>query len=90
MKYQVDSNITEAIDRWIIHGIKPGSCTSLLLEGKYDEAYLHAHPLIKPYWQDHIDYIETLPKECRGENMSQWEKSIRESKRRNTNGNCKC
>jgi len=69
---RVDQNIKEAVAVWIEYGINPGSCTKLLLEGKYDEAFLHAHPLIKPYWKDHIAYIETLPKECRGKNVKTW------------------
>ena len=68
----VDESITSAIDMWIEHGIKPGSCTELLLRGEYDEAFQHAHPLIKPHWQDHIDYVETLPDECRGDNFDSW------------------
>lgn len=81
MAYRVDESITSAIDLWIHHGIEPGSCTMLLLEGKYEEAFLHAHPLIKPHWQDHIDYVEKhVPKECRGENMEAWkEKKRKES-----------
>jgi len=68
----VDENIICAIDTWLTHGIKPGSCTELLLRGEYDEAYKHAHPLIKPYWNDHIEYIESLPAECRGKNFDSW------------------
>jgi len=75
MVLRVDENIKQAIDVWIEHGIYPGSCTSLLLEGKYDKAFLHAHPLIKPYWDDHITYIKTLPEACRGENMKAWKES---------------
>jgi len=65
MNLRVDENITQAIDLWISHGIDPGSCTRLLLLGEYDEALKHAHPLIKPHWDDHIAYIKSLPKECR-------------------------
>lgn len=71
-RLMVDDNIVQAVNMWIQHGIYPGSCTSLLLAGEYDEAFLHAHPLIKPFWQDHIDYIETLPEECRKGNMTAW------------------
>ena len=60
---KVDTNITDAIDALIKYGCQPGSCTTLLLEGKYDEAYRHAHPHIKPHWDDHIKYIESLPAE---------------------------
>ena len=66
---KVDSNIREAVHVWIKYGIDPGSCTKLLLEGKYDKALLHAHPLIKPYWKDHIAYIESIPEKYRGKNM---------------------
>jgi hypothetical protein len=68
----VCDNIKKAIDLWISHGIKPGSCTELLLRGDYDRAFLHANPLLKPHWEDHIKYIETLPDECRGENVDTW------------------
>lgn len=74
---QVDQNIVDAVVAWMSHGIEPGSCTTLLLQGKYDEAKLHAHPLILPYWQDHIKYIESLPVECRGENMKEWQERCR-------------
>lgn len=70
--HNVDINIIEAVDAWIKYGLNPGSCTRLLLEGKYEEAFKHAHPLIKPYWKDHIAYIETTPKECRGVHMKTW------------------
>jgi len=69
---EVDENIICAVDSWIQHGINPGSCTELLLRGKYDEAFKHAHPLIKPYWEDHITYIESLPEACRGKNFDTW------------------
>jgi len=67
--FSLDENIVDAIDIWIKYRIYPGSCTFLLLKGDYEEAYKHAHPLIKPYWKDHIRYVETLPEECRGENI---------------------
>lgn len=72
MHYRVDQNIIEAIDLWISHGLEPGSCTTLLLKGEYDEAFLHAHPLIKPHWKDHITYVESLPDKYRGKNFESW------------------
>ena len=69
---QVDDSIRSAVDMWIKHGIKPGSCTEHLLRGDYDRALQHAHPLIKPHWNDHIEYIESVPEECRGENYDTW------------------
>ena len=72
MNLNVDQHIIEAVQAWIDHGLEPGSCTRLLLEGDYEEAYKHAHPLIKPYWADHIKYIESIPEECRGTNMKSW------------------
>ncbi len=69
---RIDQNIVDAINLWIHYGILPGSCSELLLKGDYDEAFLHAHPLIKPYWDDHIKYVETLPLACRGEGMETW------------------
>lgn len=68
----VDENIKDAVNSWIDLGLQPGSCTYYLLKGDYEEAFLHAHPLIKPYWEDHIRYIETIPEECRGDNMKTW------------------
>lgn len=78
MNLRIDKNIKEAIDLWISHGINPGSCTTLLLEGDYDEAYKHAHPLIKPHWEDHISYIQSLPMECRGKNMKSWKEKFKQ------------
>ncbi len=69
---RVDTNISDAIEVWITHGLNPGSCTELLLRGNYDEALKHAHPLIKPYWKDHIEYVESMPEACRGENYDDW------------------
>ncbi len=62
----------EAFDLWISHGFEPGSCGMLLLAGRYEEAKYHAHPLLKPHFDDHIAYVKTLPEECRGENMDAW------------------
>ena len=78
MKYKIDISIKEAIDNWIKLGLNPGSCTTLLLKGDYLEAYNHAHPLIKPHWDEHVAYVESLPLECRGENMKAWKKSFKE------------
>lgn len=69
---RVDQSISDAVDKWLSNGINPGSCTELLLRGDYDEAFLHAHPLIKPFWKEHIRYIESIPAECRGENYDTW------------------
>ncbi|MCP3924850.1 MAG: hypothetical protein GY714_19910 [Desulfobacterales bacterium] len=74
----VDESIISAVENWINHGLDPGSCTRLLLEGKYEEALSHAHPLIKPHWHDHIAFIQSLPEQCRGENMEEWKKLKRE------------
>jgi len=68
----VDIHIIEAIEVFISHGINPGSCVELLLRGEYDEAYKHAHPLIKPYWNDHIKYVESMTPAIRGENFDHW------------------
>ena len=68
----IDENIIGAINNWISHGLIPGSCTELLLRGDYEEAFKHAHPLIKPHWKDHIEYIERLPMKYRGENFDIW------------------
>ena len=69
----VDTSITSAIELWYTDGLPPGSCTELLLRGRYEEAFKHAHPLIKPHWYDHIEYVETVvPIECRNENYDTW------------------
>ena len=77
---RVDEHIVQAIDLWISHGIDPGSCTYLLLRGDYTEAFKHAHPLIKPFWDDHIAYVEALPDKCRGENMIAWKEKFKDKK----------
>jgi hypothetical protein len=70
---RVDSNITEAIDNWYEFGMSPGSCTEFLLRGDYERALRSAHPMIKPYWDDHIRYVEQcVAPECRGENYDKW------------------
>ena len=70
---RIDGNITEAIDAWISHGLPPGSCTWLLLAGDYDEAKKYAHPLILPFWDDHVEYVKRcVPDECKGMNMASW------------------
>lgn len=69
MNHRIDKNIKDAIDAWINYGLDPGSCTTLLLQGRYDEAFLHAHPLIKPHWDDLVAYVKTIPAKYRGENM---------------------
>jgi len=74
---RVDENIKSAIDNWINHGLEPGSCTTLLLKGDYEEALKHAHPLIKPHWEDHIEYVESLPIKCRGPYMEEWQEKFK-------------
>jgi hypothetical protein len=69
---KVDTNISSAVEFWYEYALPPGNCTELLLRGKYDEALKFAHPLIKPHWDDHIKYIETIPIECRNENYDKW------------------
>jgi hypothetical protein len=70
--FQVDMNIADAVEAWHDHGLPPGSCTELLLRGRYDEARKHAHPLILPHWDDHVKWIETIPVVCRGANFDNW------------------
>lgn len=73
MTYKIDINIVEAIKLWHNKGIPPGSCTEYLLRGDYEEAFLHAHPLIKPFWNDHIQFVENeVPSYCRGKNYDIW------------------
>lgn len=61
----VDKNMIEATELWCKHRIPAGSCTMLLLAGLFDEAFKHAHPMIKPYWEDHINYFKQIAKEHR-------------------------
>lgn len=72
MSLKVDTSIVEAVRAWLTYALQPGSCTELLLRGDYDEAYKHAHPLIKPYWDDHIKFIESIPLYCRNGNYDRW------------------
>ena len=72
----VDQSIIEAIDMWIKHGLNPGSCTRLLLEGNYAQAYQHAHPIIKPYWIDHVAYVMSIHERYRGDNMQKHKDSF--------------
>lgn len=71
--YNVDSGMVSAMEAWLDYGLSPGSCTEFLLRGDYLEAYKYAHPLIKPYWDDHVAYVEDcVPDICRGENYDKW------------------
>jgi hypothetical protein len=78
---RVDQNIVDAVKNYFRYGWEPGSCTTLMLRGKYDEARTHAHPHIKNdvAWADHVKFIETcVPLCCRGENVSTWQGYIKE------------
>jgi hypothetical protein len=57
----VDKHIIDAIDAYYAFGLPCGSCTTLLLEGRYDDAFQHAHTLIKPTWDAHVAYAKALP-----------------------------
>lgn len=71
--YCIDINIKLAIDLWIRKHIEPGTFTELLLRGKYDEAYTHAHPLLKMYFFDHVNFVEdVVPDFCKFENFDKW------------------
>ena len=72
MIIRVDDSIVQAVEAWIHHALPPGSCTENLLRGNYEKAFMSAHPLIKPHWDDHIKYIETIPLYCRNENYDKW------------------
>lgn len=76
MAVQIDKNIADAIRAWIQYGICPGSCTWYLLKGDYVEAKKHAHPLILPYWDGHIAYVEALPAQYRGQCMKGWKQHM--------------
>ena len=73
--YTVDSGITSAIDLFITYGCQPGSCTSLLLQGKYARANEHAHVMIKhgKVWEDHVGFVKYIvPKFVKGKNFDTW------------------
>lgn len=69
----LDTNMTTAIENWLKCGIYPGQCVWYLLRGNYKEAYSRAHELIKPHWDHHVRYAESLPVEARGSNMESWQ-----------------
>lgn len=71
----VCDSIVSAIRVFFVYGLSPGSCTELLLKGKYDEAKLHAHMMLRDddTWTDHINFIEHLvPICCRNEYYDTW------------------
>ena len=71
----VDNNIIDAVKLWFVFGISPGSCTTLLLRGDYEEANTHAHVSIKEdnIWESHIFLMEHyIPPSCRGDNVDSW------------------
>jgi len=76
-KYSIDENIKSAIDNWIKYGLNPGTCTRLLLEGKYLKAYDYAHPLIKPHWKGHVVFVEKVSLKYRGKNMEKHKLSFK-------------
>ena len=71
----VDQSIIDSLRLYFLWGISPGSCTTCLLQGEYEEAFARAHPIIKKeeIWNDHISFVETyLPECCRGKNFHTW------------------
>jgi len=73
---RVDYGMVDSFKLYFLYGLCPGSCSSYILSGEYEEARAHAHPMIKgdEIWNDHIKFVETvLPECCRGKNMSGWE-----------------
>lgn len=71
----VDTNVVHAIEMFFVHGISPGSFTSLMLQEKYNEALERAHPLIKNehHHNDMICFLERyVPSVCKGDNFNSW------------------
>ena len=71
----VDQSMISAFKLYFLYGLTPGSCTSYLLAGEYDEAFERAHPMIKgeEMWNDHIAFVETcIPECCRNECFNTW------------------
>ena len=76
LNLMLDWNIVDAIKNYFLYGLPPGSFTTLLLKGDYENAPNHAHPLIKQHIPDHIAFVEMLPGCCRGENFSNWQGAV--------------
>ena len=57
----LDESVTDAIDLWLKHDLQPGSFTTRLLLGYGESDLIHyAHPMLRPYIQDHIIYVDLL------------------------------
>jgi hypothetical protein len=85
MNRRLDQGIVSAIEVFFMYGIDPGSCTSLLLQGKYDEAVNHAHSFYRAgmteEWSSLLWFIDTcVPHCCKGANYNTWRGWIDESK----------
>ncbi|KZX78241.1 hypothetical protein A3715_10260 [Oleiphilus sp. HI0009] len=76
-KLKLDMDVVKSIALWYQHGIEAGSFTMALLEGRYKDAEHAAHPLMKPHIEDHIQYVESLPEEGRGSNVSNFTGGIK-------------
>jgi len=69
--YTIDNGIAQAIDMFIVHGCHPGSCTSLLLQEKFEEAMQHAHPNIRPLFHGEQEHYSNF-----AERKEKWESHV--------------
>lgn len=73
----LDDNVVSAIKNWYLKGIHPGEFAMSLLRGNRQEALERAHELLKPHFEDHVKYVESLPIEGRGENIKYFDGGIK-------------
>lgn len=75
-RLMLDDNVVSAISLWYSKGIDAGGFAMSLLAGERQEALERAHKLLKPHFEDHAKYVESLPIEGRGENMKYFKGGI--------------
>tara|TARA_B100000929_G_scaffold247489_1_gene206236 strand:- start:12638 stop:13090 length:453 start_codon:yes stop_codon:yes gene_type:complete len=56
----VEDNIEQAVINFFIYGLQPGSYTTLMLVQNFNEAYHHAHPMLKSGPPDEPTYHQCL------------------------------
>lgn len=75
----LETNIRDAVFNFFIYGLQPGSYTTLMLQHRFDDAYHHAHPLLKsgppdePTTHDCLELsFKELPEFLTGECAKHW------------------
>lgn len=81
-KWHLDTNITDAIERWVEQGLPPGSFTSALLRGDYAGIEQRAHPTIRNDVPDYISYVEYLASGKAGLKVAVKIRKLRETTRK--------